>query len=125
MPIKRVYSLEEYIEAIDELFDSGVFSRYSSPTNKSAKFTGVDWRIEDLITLSDPELETVIQKPIIEDAKKLLNVYCKEKDDVYEGILIGLCITEEDCYWMLKDAGKIRYLSCVSRIERKYPEYES
>jgi len=120
--IKKVETLEQYNKAIEELFNHGRYSRYDKDEDNTYEFIGVDWEITNLEQLKDPRLQKVVQPCIIEDAIKLYGEYCKSSDSLdYEGFLKGLLVTEEDVYWILKDAGETHYLTCVGGIECKYP----
>ena len=98
--------------------------RLNLTTDNSKEYcTGVDWDITDLETLSDTRLLEFVQPCIIENIKRLWHVYCHENNtglSLYEGILIGLRITEEDCYYILKNGDTIKYFTCVGGICPKY-----
>lgn len=119
--VKKVKSLKDYRNAIDNLIKRKIFSRYTVMSPEG--MIGVDWNVTDLHELKHLRtVNTPIQQCILDEAIFLFGKWCKDKHSKHpQGILEGLQITEEDVYWILNDNGTKHYLTCVGDIE----EYEN
>ena len=119
--IKKVKTLKDYRNVIDNLVKRKIFSRYTVMSPEG--MIGVDWNITDLYELKHLKTEnTPIQQCILDEAITLFGKWCKDKHATEPlGILEGLLLTEEDVYWILNNNGTKHYLTCVGGIE----EYEN
>jgi len=113
----KINNIDEF-NKIAENFVGSRFYRTKEEFNDPNKIIGYSWIIRDPETMKDPRVRKIFgaNTCICDDLIKYKEKVCVYSD-VTLGILIGVEITEEDFYYILKVGDKELYYSCVGNLE--------
>ncbi len=114
--IATINSLEEYNKIAKDFIGSRFFKAkedYEDPN----KIIGYSWIIRDPETMKDPEVRKIFGSNycICDELIRNIGKVCKFERDI--GVLVGIEITEEDFYYILKVDDNELYFSCVGNLE--------
>jgi hypothetical protein len=115
--ILKINSLEEYKKASNNVSSGYRWFCNKEQINDPEFIAGYSWEITDPNLMKIPEIRDIFS-PNTDICDKFIEY--KDKICLVEkttGVLIGIEITEEDFYYILKVDGKIRYFSCVCWIK--------
>ncbi len=105
----QIHSLQEYMDIVSQ------YEEYEDDLYRGLCY---EWDITESKQLSDPAVWEVFgqQKYIPRDCLKYLHKLVRFRYTAGYGVLLGVQVTEDDFYWIVKYPDKINYITCVSNI---------
>ena len=114
--IAKINNIDEYNKITKDFIGSRWFKTKEELEDPN-KITGYSWIIRDPEIMKDPEVRKIFGANfcICDELIKNVGKVCKYERDI--GVLVGIEITEEDFYYVLKVDDDELYFSCVGGIE--------